>query len=261
MRIITFASGSTGNCSLISDGRVNILIDAGISMRRIVSCLHTLGLTPQDVSGVLITHEHSDHISGLSMLCKYYKLRIFAPEELCDILEEYKPELHSFLNPLPLNEYIELDGLNIKCFRTPHDSRFSVGYRVEGSSVIAYATDTGSVTDSMKEGLTGADIAVIEANHDVQMLKNGPYPYYLKRRILSPNGHLSNNDSAILAEHLAKNGTRYIIVAHLSRENNTPQLAYSTVADLTFKENTKVFVAPMDEMLAVETGEDSVCSI
>lgn len=260
MRIVTFASGSTGNCSLISDGGVNILIDAGISMRRIVSSLAALGLSPQDVSGVLITHEHSDHMSGLSMLCKYHKLRIFAPTELCDVLTDCKPELRCFLWPIPENEYYDIDGLSVKCFRTPHDARYSVGYRIEGTASIGYATDTGCVTDTMLNSLSGADIAVIEANHDVDMLKAGPYPYYLKRRILSENGHLSNNDCAILAEHLAKTGTRYIIVAHLSRENNTPELALKTVTENLSAENTEIFAAPMDGMLSVEAGEMSECS-
>ncbi len=261
MRIVTFASGSTGNCSLITDGKANILIDAGISMRRTVAALSELGLTPQDLCGVLITHEHSDHISGLSMLCKHHKLSIFAPEELCCVLNEIKPELCDKLNYIPIDEAFDMGGINVTYFRTPHDAQFSVGYRFEGSSVFAYATDTGCITESMINGLTGADLALIEANHDLKMLREGPYPYYLKRRIMSEKGHLSNDDCAKLAYSLAKSGTRDIIIGHLSRENNTPEIALSTVKSALCGENARVYAAPMCSMLSVTVGEDEECLI
>ena len=260
MRIITFASGSTGNCSLISDGRVNILIDAGISMRRVVSALSEFGLTPQDLCGVLITHEHSDHISGLSMLNKYYRLPIFAPPELCDVLNNMKPELYSSLNAVNVGEVLNIDCLKVSSFQTPHDSRFSVGYRFEGSSVFTFATDTGMITDDMLCGLTGADTAVIEANHDIKMLRNGPYPYFLQKRILSDHGHLCNDECGKLALSLANSGTRRIILGHLSRENNSPALALSTVKSALGDLNTEVLVAPMSEFLEVSIGEE-ICSV
>ena len=121
MRIVTFASGSTGNCSLVSDGEANILIDAGISMRRTVSALKELGLSPQDLCGVLITHEHSDHISGLSMLAKHHDISIFAPTELCGVLAAMKPELKNRLVPIPVNEVFGMGGIGVKAFRTRHD--------------------------------------------------------------------------------------------------------------------------------------------
>ena len=261
MRIVTFASGSTGNCGLISDGGANILIDAGISMRRTVTALSSLGLTPYDLCGVLITHEHSDHISGLSMLCKHYNIQIFAPRPLCYALGSMKPELKVNLNIIPENEYFYMDGISVKCFRTPHDSYYSVGYRFEGSSTIAWATDTGSITQPLIDGLEGAELALIEANHDVEMLKYGPYPYPLKKRILSDKGHLSNSDSALLAQHLAKSGTRYIILGHLSRENNTPEAALSTVKEALIGTETELLAAPMDNMLAVSVGDSVECLI
>lgn len=261
MRIVTFASGSTGNCGLISDGEANILIDAGISMRRTVSALKELGLSPQDLCGVLITHEHSDHISGLSMLLKHYDISIYAPAELCEVLAAMKPELRPRLIAIPVNEVFGMGGIDVKAFRTPHDSKFSVGYRFEGSSVAAFATDTGSITDELVYGLEGARLALIEANHDIEMLRSGPYPYFLKRRILSDNGHLSNEDCAKLALHLAKSGAWDIIVGHLSRENNTPQLAYDTVSAGLAGENVGLHVAPVDKMLAVSVGDSVQCLI
>lgn len=261
MRIVTFASGSTGNCSLITDGKVNILIDAGISMRRVVSALGEYGLTPQDLCGVLITHEHSDHISGLSMLNKYYSLPIIAPTELCAVLKDVKPELSASLNAIDVGEVLNIDSIKIRAFRTPHDARFSVGYRFEGSGIFALATDTGMITDEMIDGLSGTDTALIEANHDIEMLKNGPYPYFLKNRILSDRGHLSNNECGKLAISLANSGTKHIILGHLSRENNTPEKALETVCNALEWTDTSVSVAPMKNFLAVDIGDGVKCLV
>lgn len=261
MRIVTFASGSTGNCSLISDGKTNILIDAGISMRRVVAALAEYGLTPQDLCGVLITHEHSDHISGLNMLNKYYRLPIIAPPELCGVLQSCKPDLSRSLNAAPVGEVLNIDSLAVRPFRTPHDSAFSVGYRFEGSGSFAFATDTGMITDEMLDGLTGVDTALIEANHDVEMLRSGPYPYFLKKRILADHGHLSNSECGKLAVSLANSGTKRIILGHLSRENNTPALALSTVKTALKGFDTEVYVAPMSDFLEVRVGEEEKCSV
>lgn len=261
MRIVTFASGSTGNCGLISDGGANILVDAGISMSRIVGGLAELGLTPRDMCGVLITHEHSDHISGLKMLVKHHGVKVFAPADLCRVLAAKTPELAPALCAIPLDESFIIENIRIKAFRTPHDAAFSVGYRFEGSAVFSLATDTGCITDALLNGLMGADIALIEANHDEQMLRNGPYPYYLKQRILAPSGHLSNIDCGKLALMLANRGTRHIILGHLSRENNSPELALSQVKAALSGTQTQLYVAPANKMLAVTVGDDVKCSV
>ena len=259
MRIITFASGSSGNCSLVSEGKANILIDAGISMRRTVSALAQLGLAPRDLCGVLITHEHSDHISGLSMLVKHHGLRIFAPAPLCEELARVKPDIKQSLNSIPEDDRFSLGGLELSCFRTVHDAVYSVGYRFAGEQSLGFATDTGSINDELLGGLEGADIALIEANHDIAMLKNGAYPYFLKRRILAPTGHLSNDDSGVLANYLAAHGTGKIILGHLSRENDTPELALSAVSAAVSGKNVQISVAPANNMLAVEAGESVQC--
>lgn len=259
MRIVTFASGSTGNCSLISEGKANILIDAGISMRRTVAALSQLGLGPQDLCGVLITHEHSDHVSGLSMLLKHHDLKVFAPMTLCEELARIKPETKQNLNYIPEDDKIDLGGIAVSCFRTMHDAVYSVGYRFEGEQTAAFATDTGSINDTLVQGLEGVNIALIEANHDINMLKYGGYPYFLKKRILAPTGHLSNDDSGKLALHLAKSGTSNIILGHLSRDNNTPELAYATVAAAISGQNAEISVAPANNMLAVEALERLKC--
>ena len=260
MKIRIFASGSSGNCLVLSDADTNILIDAGISLRRITDSLAGVGLTMNDIRGVLITHEHSDHISGLPMLVKRFGVKIYAPGELCEVLAACKSELSTSLNYIRANEAFCLEGLNITPFRTPHDSHFSFGYRVEGDAVFAFATDTGCVTEDMLAGLNGAEAVVIEANHDVDMLRSGPYPFYLKRRILSDFGHLSNFECGKLALHLANSGTRHIILGHLSRENNTPELAYCAVKSALADSEAELFVAPMDKMLEINIGETVKCS-
>lgn len=258
MRLVTFASGSTGNCALISAGG-HILIDAGISLRRIRANLSLSGLTPEDVSGVLITHEHSDHISGLAMLVKYHKIPVYAPAAVAGFLRGSIPGIDACLNEIVPGEAFSLGGMNIRAFPTPHDARQSVGYRIESGAVFGFATDMGHVTEEVVSGLLGADAAVIEANHDADMLLGGPYPAYLKQRVLSGRGHLSNEDSAALALRLAESGTRTIILGHLSRENNTPALALRTVRQALGVREAVVCAAPADERLTVDIEERQPC--
>ncbi|MDO4353902.1 MAG: MBL fold metallo-hydrolase [Clostridia bacterium] len=259
MRIVTFASGSTGNCCLVSDGGVNVLIDAGISARRIVQGLGVLGLAPQDVCGVLITHEHSDHISGLPVLVKRTGMRIFAPSELGEVLKRVKPELSESIDYIPPDGGLCVGDVRITAFPTPHDASASFGYRIEGSEVFAFATDTGHISDELLEGLRGADTVVIEANHDKVMLKNGPYPPFLKQRVLSKHGHLSNDDCAKLACLLADSGTRQIILGHLSQQNNTPEAAETAVSKALSGRNVKIYTAPANKLLEVLIGDGVQC--
>ena len=259
MRIVTFASGSTGNCCLVSDGGVNVLIDAGISARRIVQGLGVLGLAPQDVCGVLITHEHSDHISGLPVLVKRTGMRIFAPSELGEVLKRFKPELSESIDYIPTDGGLCVGDVRITAFPTPHDTSASFGYRIEGSEVFAFATDTGHISDELLQGLQGADTVVIEANHDKVMLKNGPYPPFLKQRVLSKHGHLSNDDCAKLACLLADSGTRQIILGHLSQQNNTPEAAETAVSEALSGRNVKIYTAPANKLLEVLIGDGVQC--
>ena len=259
MRIVIFASGSTGNCCLVSDGGVNVLIDAGISARRIVQGLGVLGLAPQDVCGVLITHEHSDHISGLPVLVKRTGMRIFAPSELGEVLKRVKPELSESIDYIPPDGGLCVGDVRITAFPTPHDASASFGYRIEGSEVFAFATDTGHISDELLEGLQGADTVVIEANHDKVMLKNGPYPPFLKQRVLSKHGHLSNDDCAKLACLLADSGTRQIILGHLSQQNNTPEAAETAVSEALSGRNVKIYTAPANKLLEVLIGDGVQC--
>ncbi len=231
MKICTLASSSSGNCTLVSQGDTHLLIDAGISMRRIVAGLKNAGLTPSDLTGILVTHEHGDHIAGVKMLVKHHHVPIFAPGVVAEGVCYVAPDAQRTLTPFQTGSELVLGELSVRSFPTMHDTPESVGYRIEFSGgTFVFVTDVGSVTDEVLTAACGADLAVIEANHDVEMLRNGHYPAFLKKRVLSERGHLSNDDSGRLAVALAESGTRTIVLAHLSRDNNTPRMACRTVA-------------------------------
>ena len=254
MTVSVFASGSGGNCLLVSGVGTNILIDAGISMRRVKSALAEAQLNVEDIGGVLITHEHSDHVSGLKMLCRHYALPVFAPHTVANRLAGKIPEIEENLHIIPVNEDFYIENLKIRAFRTPHDTDESVGYRVEGEGIFALGTDMGHVTQEVMDGLMGAETVLIESNHDERLLIEGPYPAVLKRRILSDNGHLSNSACACLAKTLSDNGTENIILGHLSRENNRPAIARAA-AEAALGTDRGLFVAPELGFLQVPVGK------
>lgn len=259
MRICSFASGSRGNCTLVSVNGMNFLIDAGISMRRICSCLALCSLGPGDIDAILITHQHSDHICGLRMLTKHYAIPVYAPRSTAVSLVNSLSCPKELMNVFAPGSAIEFDGVTVRAFPTSHDTEESAGYRIEGDRVFSFATDTGIVTDGVFDGLRGADAVIIESNHDIDMLRYGSYPYTLKKRILSSRGHLSNDDCAVLASKLAAEGTRYIILGHLSRENNTPGKAFAAVKSLLEGRDVCLYVAPEAECLSVEIGGELYC--
>lgn len=230
MTLCTLASSSSGNCTIVSHGKTHMLIDAGISLRRIKDGLRQAGLTPDEIVGVLITHEHSDHINGIKMLEKYYNIPIFSSYGTGNGIYSVMPEVEPFINCFEIGVELELGDIAVRSFRTPHDTDGSVGYVLRaGGTTVAYVTDLGCVTGEVLNATLGADLAVIEANHDRDMVKNGSYPDFLKKRVLSELGHLANCDSGNFAAKLVSSGARYIQLSHLSRENNTPKLARETV--------------------------------
>lgn len=261
MRAVIFASSSSGNCLAVSHGGTHILIDAGISMRRIAASAAQAGITMENIGGVLITHEHSDHVSGLKTLLKNYPIELYAPHTVANRLMGMLPDAMGRTHIIPVGERFSLGRLSLLAFHTSHDTDESVGYRIEGGGAsFAVATDTGRVTDEMLSALAGTDAVLIEANHDAGRLLDGPYPPYLKRRILSETGHLSNSDCARLARTLAESGTRQIILGHLSRTNNTPQLALNAVAPALDGLPAELFCAPELGCMEIEIGESCPCS-
>ena len=258
MKITTFASGSSGNCALIEDGSIRFLIDAGISLRRIKTALSAHGLFWDDLRGVFITHEHSDHIAAIPMLVKYTSLPIFAPRSTANYLRRTVVGIEDRLCEISPFESFSLGEVRITPFPTPHDTPGSVGYRIDGGVSFGFCTDTGHVSEAMLRYLPGCAAAVIEANHDPELLRAGPYPLPLKRRILSENGHLSNGDCALFACRLAESGAKHIVLGHLSRENNRPDLAFHAVRgalDRAGFADVTVDVAPPCSELSLELSE------
>ena len=232
MEYTVLASGSTGNCSVITADGTAVLLDAGISLRRISGMLRGLGLEIGDVAAVLVTHEHSDHVGALPMLSKYFHIPVYATPGICDALRRIYPAVAGDLRYIGPDGELSFGTLRVRAFATSHDAAESTGYRFdhEGRSMV-YATDTGVVTGDTVLAARGCDLAVLEANHDVEMLRRGPYPYVLKQRILSDRGHLSNESCGAFAAQLVSNGTRRLILAHLSQENNAPSVARRTVEE------------------------------
>lgn len=226
----TLASGSSGNALVVSCGSAHLLVDAGISCRRITAGLGALGLTPGDLTGILVTHTHADHISGLQTLLKRTDCPVRASERACRELADRFAGLEDRLLPLPLGGSRETGLFTITAFPTSHDAPGACGFRLDTTDgAVGILTDTGYVTDEAADLLPGVDLAVLEANHDIETLRSGPYPFYLKQRILGSQGHLCNEDAARFAVTLAESGASEIILAHLSRENNTPAMALRAV--------------------------------
>lgn len=266
MKIVLFASGSTGNCTLVSEGDTHILIDAGISARRIRTGLQEQGLTMNDVDGVLITHEHSDHIRGLTVLLRRDPVRVYALPAVVAELRRQMPEHAHLLCEIVPDGTFALGAMSVTPFCTRHDAAGSCGYRLEGEGSFGFCTDLGALTDTVRDALRGVDCAVIEANHDPVMLRTGAYPAFLKRRILSDYGHLSNDSAGELAAFLAEGGAQSLILGHLSRENNTPQKAVETVAAALraagFASGTPaLYAAPETGPLTVEVRERARCCL
>lgn len=251
MQITTLASGSTGNCSLICQGNTRILLDAGISCKRIREGLLQENVRPGELDAVFITHEHSDHISGLRVLEKNFPVPVYTTLPVIHMLEKTYPELKIPFHEIETGNPFSLGEISVTAFHVPHDAADCVGFRFAGDAVLGYATDCGCITEEVVQGLAGADIAMIEANHDITMLREGMYPYYLKRRILSDRGHLSNESCAELAGILLRQGTRSFILGHLSRNNNTVSAALGTVSAALPDVNVQLQAAPMAGNLTV----------
>lgn len=226
-RLYPLFSGSSGNCYYLGSPESGILIDAGRSAKQIETALSDNGLDPENIRAVFITHEHSDHIQGLKVFASRYGLRVYTSPGTAAELEA-KGLLTGKYEVVPIGlETVETDCARVTPFRISHDCAEGYGFVAETSDGrrTCFATDTGIVTDELLGAIKGCDTAVLESNHDVGMLESGGYPYVLKRRILSDRGHLSNEVCALTAAELVKSGTTRFVLAHLSRENNMPELA------------------------------------
>lgn len=224
-------SGSSGNCYYIGgQAGKGILIDAGVSAKRITQAMNQMAINLTSIEAIFITHEHSDHINGLRVFASNFGCKVYSSAGTLQNLHKMGHLSTRFKADVISDKGVEAAGMFIKPFATPHDTTDSIGYtiKIDDQKSAAIATDLGCITDEIRMSLKGSNLVVIESNHDVGMLQNGRYPVYLKRRILSERGHLSNDCCAAELPQLVKEGTTRIFLAHLSRENNLPQLACQT---------------------------------
>lgn len=233
MRFVSIASGSSGNCIYTGSENTHILVDAGISAKRIEQGLFEIGLKPSELSGICITHEHSDHIKGLGVLTRKYEIPIYGTEGTLNEIKnmkslgEYPKEL---LTPILPDAGFSIGDLDILPFHIDHDAADPVAYRIQnGAKAVAVATDLGHFDQYTINHLLNLDAVLLESNHDPRMLETGPYPYYLKRRILGDFGHLSNENAGRLLNHILNDKLKHVLLGHLSKENNLPELAFETV--------------------------------
>ena len=230
------SSGSNGNCAYANNGETRILIDAGLSGKRIESALRSIKVEPESINAVFITHEHGDHILGAGVISRRFNIPLYATPKTWDAMER-----ESILGQIePKNKRIveydkkyKVGDLSVKPFMIPHDAVEPAGYSVFAEDYkISVATDLGCVADNVKENLYGSDVMLLESNHDLDMLKNGSYPWPLKKRIMGNYGHLSNVSCGSLIVEIMSSRVRHVFLGHLSDENNRPHIAYETVRSI-----------------------------
>lgn len=248
MRVISLYSGSSGNCTLIEAGESTFLVDAGGSAKALAAALESVGSDVKHVSDIFITHEHSDHTHALSSLVKKHRCRVHITDPSADALNISCDALESCIVRHGTSFSCDIGECHVEAFPVPHDSRACVGYKFTyGGESVGVVTDIGYVTQTVYDNLCACHAVIIEANHDREMVRNGSYPAVLKARILSGGGHLSNDDCAEISGAWARQGTKKLLLAHLSEENNTPEIALATVKAATDPYGVTVACARRDE--------------
>ena len=234
MKICVLASGSKGNSAYIETGKTKSLVDLGMSAGYIVKSLKSIGVDPSEIQRVFITHAHTDHVAGLKVFLKKYHPIVYLTEKMEKELDfEIEDKVY-------IDEDISIDDLSVTVIKTSHDAADSNGYIFSSEDKsVAYITDTGYIHVKNFDKLKNKSVYVFESNHDVRLLREGKYPYYLQQRILGDKGHLSNKDSAYYLSNFIGEKTEKIILIHLSEENNRPELALKTLLDTLEKKDIK----------------------
>lgn len=229
MKFSVLGSGSKGNCTLVESGSTRLLIDNGFSGKEIVARLAGLGLTPEMLTAIVVTHEHDDHVKGVGVLARRLRVPVYANDATHRAAERRVGNLPQ-RREFGVGEPFDIEGLRIHPFSVSHDTADPVGFVVSnGQSSLGYCTDTGKITQLIRHHLQTCQALVLEANHDIQMLKDGPYPLPLKQRVLSSRGHLANSDSIDFCARLAEDRLQLLVLAHLSEINNHPDLVLEEV--------------------------------
>lgn len=240
MKFCSLYSGSSGNSIFIASEQAKILIDAGLPGKKIDEALRSIEQNPESIDGIFITHEHSDHIKGVGVLSRKYDIPIYANANTWSAMEANVGKIKEHnIKIMDRRSILQIKDLEIKSFNIPHDAVAAVGYTVHANGKQAsVATDFGVYTEEIRDNIKDSQVVLLESNHDVNMLKFGPYPYNLKRRILSEVGHLSNEDCGKAIVDILKHGSRKkVILGHLSGTNNHPDLAYQTVLSVLQENN------------------------
>lgn len=258
------ASGSSGNCAVWNVGQTTVLIDLGVSVRALNKALHDIDMEISDLSAVLLTHEHTDHIKGLATFVKKYDLPVYATFGTAAAILQKLPQAEKNLRTFAGGEQFDIDRLHVQSMPTPHDAADPVAYRIDGGGYqLGYVTDVGFLPDDVQNTISGCDTVVLESNHDVDMLRTGPYPMYLKQRIRGKYGHLSNEDCAQGAAALAQTGTKRLVLAHLSDKNNNPLVALRCTQRALRGTDCQLYVAArgaMEQPICL-TEEERQCSL
>jgi len=230
MKFSALASGSTGNCFYIQNKNKAILIDSGISCKQVFDRLSSLNQNPESIKGIFITHEHSDNVKGVDVLARTLNIPIYATKGT--IKNSFLCSDENLINEIKNNETINLAGMEIEAFSKFHKACEPVSFTIKTNKNVSVITDIGYACKNVIERVHESDLLAIEANHDLEMLESGPYPYFLKTWIRGNTGHLSNLNSALCVLEHAKSGLKNIVLAHLSKINNTPELAFNTFQSL-----------------------------
>ena len=244
MKIKVIQSGSKGNCTIILSDTTKLIIDLGISYKQFIEEITKLDLDISDFTGLLITHNHKDHIKGIETLIKKSNLKIFIPQKMFKTLKEFIPNLKEE-NCIYIDDDININDMHINLLYTSHDAPVSVGYNITcNDKNLVYITDTGYLNRKILTKIMNKNIYIIESNHDEAMLMDGPYPRFLKERVISDYGHLSNKQTNNYLKKIIGKDTKYIVLAHLSEINNTKEKALEAVKDI---KNIKVLIADQKE--------------
>jgi len=248
MEVIILGSGSKGNSALLITNTKKILIDVGFSFPKTKMILEKYDISPSDIDFILLTHNHKDHIAGLSSFTKKEKKYVYIPSNMYK--EVNKLVDADYIIPI-LEDEFRIDDLNIKGLNTSHDAISSVGFLIEDTNSLVYITDTGYISKKNLKHMHDKNIYILESNHDPKMLMDGPYPYILKQRVISDTGHLSNEMAGNYLNELIGENTKKIILAHLSETNNLEELALDTVNEL-IENRVEVIAARQEEDMLVK---------
>lgn len=250
-------SGSSGNSILVGSDTTKILVDVGVPGKKITDALDRIKQNPKEIKGIFITHEHSDHIKGVGIISRKFDIPIYANEATWNaVLSKIGKIKESNIKIIGKRSLTQIDDLQIQAFNTPHDAIAAMGYTITDSigNKASIVTDIGTFTEEIRRNIKDSDIILLEANHDEEMVKFGPYPYDLKRRVLSEVGHLCNEDCAAAIVGVMEDGKfRRVVLGHLSTTNNVPELAYRAVINilddngLDYREDLKLTIAKRHE--------------